>query len=313
MPPEEKEESLGEDTNDVIDVGEGGNDDVSDDFDVTKLSFEELYDVDNSLSKGDDKEGEADDDGAGDDKDEEDGEAGDVDSKEKNKEKDDNNGDDVNDKKDTEKNPLEDRLKKLEEALEAKNKLFDKLGTEVGLLRKKTPEEDKAEIQRIRDLYETDPIEGNKAWEEYKNSQLREKKLEETQALLETVEKTRDVVGRSIPGFEGDVSAMGDYLSSLGYGENNVNEFKRNPYSVDPATLYFIHKAYKGKHDYDSILTERDSLKSELDSLKEKFKTSIDKIEKGSKSETIKSRSGSPTKTKTDEKLPVHSRKYDEL
>ena len=195
--------------------------------------------------------------------------------------------------------------KRLLKKTENQDKFFDRVGTEVGLLRKMTPEEDKVELERIRDLYIDDPVEGHKAMEEYKTNQERTTTVNREIEVNQRIEKNKTGIESLIPEFEENQSEIVEELAALmaedGAPTAAVEAFKQQPFVMDQATLYNLHLRNtigKESKEKDAKITE---LETQIEELKKRPGELLSNIEKASKNQTItgKSAGAVPTNSAT--------------
>lgn len=180
---------------------------------------------------------------------------------------------------------------------EKQSKLLDKFGTEVGLLRKQTPEDAKAKLAEINDLYLENPVEGHKAMEAY----FKEEKAAESQSREEEIngiiEGNRSTVVESIPDFEenidANVSDIAEILEADGASDETIKAFKENPYVIDGSTLFALHKRNQVVNkliETEDLLAERDA---EIAELKKKPGEVLDKIANATNQNTLTGKGGS--------------------
>ncbi len=203
--------------------------------------------------------------------------------------------------------------KRLLKKSENQDKYIDRVGTEVGLLRKKTPEEDKVELERIRDIYIDDPIAGQEAYAEYKANQDKAETVGREVEVNRRIETNKTGIESLIPEFEENQSEIVEELAALmtedGAPATAVAAFKEQPFLMDQATLYNLHlrnaagKESKGK---DARITE---LETQIEELKKRPGELLSNIEKASKNQTLTGKSAgavpanSATVTKTAQKM----------
>ena len=185
--------------------------------------------------------------------------------------------------------------KRLLKKTENQDKFFDRVGTEVGLLRKMTPEEDKVELERIRDLYIDDPVEGHKAMEEYKTNQERTTTVNREIEVNQRIETNKTGIESLIPDFEANQSEIVEELAALmtedGAPAAAVEAFKEQPFLMDQATLYNLHlrnTVGKESKEKDAKITE---LEAQIEELKKKPGELLNNIEKASKNQTLTGKS----------------------
>lgn len=180
------------------------------------------------------------------------------------------------------------------------DKFFDRVGTEVGLLRKRTPEEDIAELDRIRDIYADDPIEGRKAHDEYLANQTRAEEVDREVSVNQMVEANREGIAISIPDFETNqsetIGELATIMAADGAPPEAVEKFKAQPYLMDQATLFNLHQRNVAVKANTAKDTEIEGLKAEIEELKKKPDQMLSRIEQASKGKTMTGKSGGAAK-----------------
>ena len=163
---------------------------------------------------------------------------------------------------------------------ENQDKLLSRLGTELGMLRKNTPEEEAAKLQEIRDLYWQDPVEGHKALEAYREEQKRKGEDLEKQAFVARVDENKANVLKWTPDFESTIDDMAKLVEQDGADPQSVSMFKQNPYVLDPTTLYNLNARARLAKENTDLKTRIDALEKEVGELKKKPGELVEKIEK---------------------------------
>ena len=208
--------------------------------------------------------------------------------------------------------------KRLLKKAENQDKYIDRVGTEVGLLRKKTPEEDKVELERIRDIYIDDPIAGQEAYAEYKANQDKAETVGREVEVNRRIETNKTGIESLIPEFETNQSEIVEELAALmtedGAPAAAVAAFKEQPFLMDQATMYNLHLRNtigKESKEKDAKITE---LETQIEELKKKPGELLSNIEKASKNQTLtgKSAGAVPANSATITK-PVSKRTNEEL
>ena len=197
---------------------------------------------------------------------------------------------DPKDKGGTETSP---EIKKLLDEIEAlkkktanQDKFFDRMGTEVGLLRKKTPEEDLEKIQEIRDAYAEDPVEGHRLMEEYKANQVKSESLQNEYAANRSAETNREALSERLPDMEKAevVNELADMMAEDGAPAQAVEVFKTNPFLMDQATLYNLYQRRSLSKENTDLKTQLEVKEKEIAELKgrpEKMLKQLEKVSKG--------------------------------
>jgi len=206
-------------------------------------------------------------------------------------------------KTETEIKPDYEALLKEHEGLKKKadnqEKLLARFGTEMGLLRKKTPEEMQKRIQEVRDKYNELALSGDvfAAQELLDNFKKEQREEEERQITLQNIEKikeTRENILTHIPKFESSIENIIPVLEEEGIGKEGINAFKQNPYFVSEGELRILHKASIYHQENVSLKKENETLKTKIAELEKKPGEIIEKINKST--ETL---SGKKTVTST--------------
>jgi len=201
--------------------------------------------------------------------------------------------------------------KRLLKKTENQDKFFDRVGTEVGLLRKKTPEEDKVELERIRDLYIDDPVAGHKAMVDFNASQEKAETVGREVEVNRRIEVNKTGIESLIPDFETNQSEIVEEIAGLmtedGAPAAAVAAFKEQPFLMDQATLYNLHLRNtigKESKEKDAKITE---LETQIEELKKRPGELLSNIEKASKNQTLtgKSAGAVPANSTTVQKKPA--------
>ena len=164
-----------------------------------------------------------------------------------------------------------------------------------------TPEEDKVELEKIRDLYIDDPVEGHKAMEDYRANQERSTTVNREVEVNQRIEKNKTGIESLIPDFEANQSETVEELAALmvedGAPAAAVEAFKQEPFLMDQATLYNLHLRNtigKESKEKDAKITE---LETQIEELKKRPGELLSNIEKASKNQTITGKSAGAVQT----------------
>lgn len=165
------------------------------------------------------------------------------------------------------------------------DKFFDRMGTEVGLLRKKTPEEDREQIEKIRDAYIEDPVEGHRLMEEYNAKQAQSSKLQNEYAANRTAEANREALSPKLPDMEKAevVNELATMMTEDGAPAGAVDVFKSNPFLMDQATLYNLYQRRSLSKENVDLKTQLEAKNKEIAELKGKPEKMLANLEKASK------------------------------
>jgi hypothetical protein len=163
---------------------------------------------------------------------------------------------------------------------ENQDKLLARLGTELGILRKSTPEDEAVKLQEIRDLYWQDPVEGHHALETYRAEQRSKDDALHQQQFIAKIEENKTNVLRWTPDFESAIDDMAALVEQDGADPQSVSVFKQNPYLLDPTTLYNLNARAKLHRENTDLKTRLEILEKENIELKKKPGDLVSKIEK---------------------------------
>lgn len=276
--------------------------------DPTGMSQEEL---DNFLSGEEPAESESTDKGEEGDKGGEEGE--DAGGEAAGEEKKEGEEESLEDKGDTETSPemkkLIDEIEVLKKKTANQDKFFDRMGTEVGLLRKKTPEEDLEALQKIRDAYAEDPVEGHRQMEEYKANQKESESLQHEYAANRSAETNREALSKRLPDMEKAevVNELADMMAEDGAPAMAVEAFKTNPFLMDQATLYNLYQRRSLSKENVDLKTQLEAKEKEIAELKGKPEKMLKQLEKVSKGKQLpKGSAGSKKAAAKTEKKTVN-------
>ncbi len=185
--------------------------------------------------------------------------------------------------------------KKLLKKAENQDKFFDRVGTEVGLLRKMTPEEDKVELDRIRDIYIDDPIAGQEEYAKYKKGQESATTVSREIETNKRIESNQTGFETLVPDFETNrgenIEGMVALMTEDGAPAASIEAFKEQPYLMDNATLYNLHLrnvAGKTIKEQDAKITE---LETQIEELKKRPDELLSNIQNASRNNTLTGKS----------------------
>lgn len=207
---------------------------------------------------------------------------------------------------------------KLQNAVKSQDKLLAKLGTEVGLLRKKTPDEEREELSLIRDAWLEDPEEGARLFSErQKRQEEGEALLKEYQAsnatkekevqLLQFFNETKEVVSQKIPDFESSVLGIAKLIDSDGAGKETIEAFKQNPYILGGEMLINLYDRHKLNLEVERLKTENEQLKKRPGAI-------LQKMEKVAQTSNVSGKSGGAVSAVPgSENKPISSLSREEL
>ncbi len=269
--------------------------------DATSMSRDEL----NALLRGDHGESSQEDNATGGEGGEENSESSDEGAQD-----DSSNDDDQEGGSEAEDSPeikaLKEELRASNERIEQQSKLLDKFGTEVGILRKTSPEEEKARLDEIREAYLMDPIEGDRLLREYREEQKVAEKKSRDDELASIFEKNRKVVSSSIEDFESDsnIAEIAEIMEADGASKETIDAFKHNPYILDGSTLFALHKRNEALNEVKTLteqLAERDTKIAELEKKPGEF---VDRIANAVKTRPLSGKEGSSSSSNGSQSVP---------
>jgi hypothetical protein len=210
---------------------------------------------------------------------------------------------------------LQEKWSAAQKKAEHQDKMLARLGTELGLLRKSTPEDETARLEQIRQVYWEDPVAGHKALEEWRIEQKTRENQKHQDEQIEAYEKNRSNVTSWSPDFESSIDDMAEIIKQDGVDAASIEAFKKQPYVLDATTLYNLNMRAKLYKSNAVLQAELESLKKENESLKAKPSELVEKIEKAAtQSKTITAKTGGGKTTETIENTkPVYRMSREEL
>jgi len=191
-------------------------------------------------------------------------------------------------------------FEKLQRKAEKNDKLLAKLGTELGMFRKASPEEEVEELQKIRDAYVQDPLKGMQLYDEYKERKVAEYREAQKQQVEELETNTRELIENVAPGFVDQMEEIAGLLKEDGYSDEVIKSFKANPYLYGADTLFQIHKRVGLQKDMAELKEENEKLKKENEELKTKPSKLLSEIEKETNRKKVTSKKGDETAAHAD-------------
>ena len=200
-------------------------------------------------------------------------------------------------------------IKALEERIEQQSKLLDKFGTEVGLLRKKSPEDEKASLEAIRDLYLEDPVEGHKAMmEHFRNEEAAVAQSREAE-MTQILDRNRSAVSPFKGEFENEtnISEIVELIKEDGASAETIEAFKESPYVMEGSTLFALHKRNEAVKKLTAVEADLVKANETIAELKKKPGEVLDKIADATKIKTLTGKDGSSSSVTTsqDSNKPV--------
>ncbi len=200
---------------------------------------------------------------------------------------------------------------KLKERWANQEKLLQRFGNEVGIMRKMSPEEVQTRLQKIRDMYNPesenfDPVRGSEEIQRLRSDQVKEAQQEEVAKTVRRISETKEAIKQFAPDFETGIEDLANIIKEDGAPEQFVQAFRVNPYALDHTTLYNMHKRALLSKENVGLKAEVERLKAENESLKKKPDEMLRKIEEAGKfkPERAASRGASSQSAGLYEKLP---------
>jgi hypothetical protein len=200
-------------------------------------------------------------------------------------------------------------IKELDEAkkrIEAQDKFNMRLGTEIGLLRKTTPEQELQWISTVKETYDKIYYEqGPFAAKQFHDQAITERRqIDQQQTTLRNIESikgTREKVLAAIPSFESSIDDLVPVLKDEGFNENFIGAFKQNPYVVDNGELRLLFKAASYRKENVAVKAENEALKAKISELEKQPDQLIQNIQNATKTVNGKSSgTGNPAPGKVD-------------
>lgn len=181
---------------------------------------------------------------------------------------------------------LKEENEKLKKKSEHQEKFLARVSTELGLLRKKNPEEYNKRVQEIRDefLASDNPAEALKKLKEVIKEDDDLSNAEKEAEFMKTVERNYTVISERIPDFSDKVEEIGKMLiEEDGEDKAFVENFVSNPYFIPPSQLYILYKRVEAKSENQALKKEVETLRAELEAAKKKPDEILKKIENAGK------------------------------
>ena len=175
---------------------------------------------------------------------------------------------------------LEARIAKLDSVIENTDKFTARQATELGLLRKITPEEEVKRKQAIRDAFLTDPAEGMRLYNEYEKEIAESKKAEQALQEITITTEVKAEMKKKFPEFEKQIDNMIVLLREDGVPEDRISAFKLNPYLNYTGVLINLYKAAKLRDENKITNESLETLKKENADFKKKSSEFLAGMEK---------------------------------
>ncbi|MCC7212520.1 MAG: hypothetical protein IT451_11865 [Candidatus Brocadia sp.] len=185
---------------------------------------------------------------------------------------------------------LNTEVEKLRKRTENQQKFFDRIGTELGLLRKQLPEDEKRELEKVRDAFAEDPIKGMSAYKEYEGKiKEREDFINKVQ-VEEKAEQVKENLSNLVKDFETKIDEIAELLKEDGASADTIRQYKENPYVYGEEINLNLYKRTISRSEVKKLNSEVEKLRQENEELKKKSGEIFDNIEKASNSSTISSK-----------------------
>lgn len=202
---------------------------------------------------------------------------------------------------------------KLKGRVDNQEKMIARFGTEVGLLRKKTPEAERAKLNEINELYLTDPTAGMEAYQAYKQELANaDRNAQEIQATA-VIERNKSMTTKMIPDFDKQLTEISELLTADGLGKDVVDNFQKNPFVFDPDVLISLQKRNIAHRENLTLKAEIEQLRNENEELKKKPGMLLKKIETASKQRPMTGDTGGAAKQDAIPSKPIHLWTNEEL
>ena len=200
----------------------------------------------------------------------------------------------------------------LRKQIENQEKFLARMGTELGLLRKKNPEEEVERLQQLRDLQFEDPIAFQEEYAKYKAEKEEAQNREAQETMQQNVENNKQNVRHIVPDFDNYIPEIAEILLKDGYKTDEVETFKKNPYLTNSDFLFTLQKRAATQKENNALRTELDELKAKYGELEKKPEALLEKIENASR-RPVTGKTGGARATDTLSNAPVHRLSIDEV
>ena len=195
---------------------------------------------------------------------------------------------------------LEKESKTKDDRIANMQKVLDKLGTEVGLLRRKTPEQIKELKQKARDLIleekDDEALAILKGIDDEEKSKFEDEiKRTEQDAINKAIESNKHAINTLIQdgSFEKSLDDVISVMKEDGTPDDKLNEIKQNPYSIPYQLTYNLFKRANMKKEISSLKSEIEKYKKDIEDLKKKPNELLKNISSASNRINIDGNAGS--------------------
>ncbi len=203
-----------------------------------------------------------------------------------------------------------DEHEKITRRIQEQDKMIQRQGTEIGLLRKgkqaleylqsQLPINDEAERARLNQLAFENPIEFHNQMEKRKETVNQIVKQQVINQEMSRIGANRERVLTYVPELETSFGDLIEIIKEDGAKPEDVEVFKRNPYTFAPATLFNLHKRSIISKENKSLKSQIEQLQTENAKLKKRPGELLKNIEDASKVKTLTSKTGGGDQTETD-------------
>lgn len=180
----------------------------------------------------------------------------------------------------------------LKQRVERQDTLLAKMGTELGMLRKTSPEEEREKLQELRDLSVEDPIAFQEKYEEYKN----EKRSEEERKFVDWTAQNKATVENMVPDFNESISDIVEILEADKISSENIAIFKNDPFKTPGELLFMLHKRAAVVKENKALSSKVFDLEAKISELEKKPGDILSKIEAATGKQPLTNKSGGVTK-----------------
>jgi hypothetical protein len=198
---------------------------------------------------------------------------------------------------------MKERLEKLEKQVNEKEKVLQRQGTEIGELRKARAyyeEQAKTLYAQFQEKFYENPSESMQAYNQSAQAVQQAQQIE----AVERIQVNKQYIYQAYPEYDTMINDIAEYGKAIGVPDEQVENFKRNPYSTDVRALIpYVEgaKRMKAEKTNNELIEQLRKQVEELDKETDE-ETVVQKIALAAKKGTVitaKSGDGT-TKVKTD-------------
>lgn len=176
-----------------------------------------------------------------------------------------------------------DETVKLRKRVEDQDRFIQRLGTEIGLLKKETPEDVQKRLKEVRDTYNemalTDPFAAKAYLDQKISEENQRQQAQQQQAFIAKVQQTKADVTSHAPEFETSIEDIATLMQQDGANAQVVDQFRRMPYLFDSALVVNLTKRALQAKEITGLKSEVERLTKENQELRQKPGQLVDKIE----------------------------------